>query len=71
MKIALVIPRNAVEGEKSFYDYSFYQKFLFSKRYFSYLLAIRLTGDVIVNESFVQSFLESYYRGLCKAVGEI
>jgi radical SAM superfamily enzyme YgiQ (UPF0313 family) len=39
MKIALVIPRNTVEGRPSFYDYSFYKSFLFTDRYFSYLLA--------------------------------
>lgn len=40
MKIALVIPRNSAGIEKSFYDYGFFSKFLFSRRYFSYLLAI-------------------------------
>lgn len=40
MKIALIIPKNGSENQKSFYDYSFFSKFLFSKRYFSYLLAI-------------------------------
>ncbi|MBI5562100.1 MAG: B12-binding domain-containing radical SAM protein [Deltaproteobacteria bacterium] len=40
MKIALIIPRNGNETEKSFYDYKFYSTFLFSRRYFSYLLAI-------------------------------
>lgn len=39
MKIALIIPRNTVEGKPSFYDYSFYKSFLFTDRYFSYLLA--------------------------------
>jgi len=40
MKIALVIPMNGSKTEKSFYDYGFYRKFLFSKKYISYLLAI-------------------------------
>lgn len=40
MKIALVIPRNSAEGEKSFYDYTFYSTFLLSRKYISYLLAI-------------------------------
>lgn len=39
VKIALIIPRNTVEGRPSFYDYSFYKSFLFTDRYFSYLLA--------------------------------
>ncbi|MEK6790544.1 MAG: radical SAM protein [Deltaproteobacteria bacterium] len=40
MRITLIIPKNGSDTEKSFYDYKFYEKFLFSKRYFSYLLAI-------------------------------
>ncbi len=40
MKIALVIPINSSDSGKSFYDYSFYAKFLLSKKYISYLLAI-------------------------------
>jgi radical SAM superfamily enzyme YgiQ (UPF0313 family) len=40
MKIAFVIPRNFSEKEKSYYDYKFFSKFLFSKKYYSYMLAI-------------------------------
>ncbi len=40
MKIALIIPANSSSDEKSFYDYRFYSKFLFSKKYISYLLAV-------------------------------
>ncbi len=40
MKIALVIPKNSSDTEKSFYDYKFYSTFLLSRRYISYLLAI-------------------------------
>ena len=40
MKIALVIPKNSSDNGKSFYDYSFYSKFMLSKKYVSYLLAI-------------------------------
>ena len=40
MKIVLVIPRNSADGGKSFYDYKFFSKFLLSRRYISYLLAI-------------------------------
>jgi len=39
MKIALIIPRVVTEGRPSFYDYSFYKSFLFTDKYFSYLLA--------------------------------
>jgi len=59
MKIALVIPRNAVEGEKSFYDYSFYKKFLFSKRYFSYLLAAPTLAALTPPEHEVRIFDEN------------
>ncbi|MCK7472376.1 MAG: cobalamin-dependent protein [Desulfomicrobium escambiense] len=40
MKIALIIPRNKSEDGRSFYDYSFISRFLFTNKYFSYLLAI-------------------------------
>jgi len=40
MKIALVIPRNSSDRDKSFYDYKFYSRFLLSGKYISYLLAI-------------------------------
>lgn len=40
MKILLVIPGTTDPKSKSFYGYSFYEKFLLSKKYISYLLAI-------------------------------
>lgn len=40
MKIAFVIPRNFSEKEKSYYDYKFFSKFLCSRKYYSYMLAI-------------------------------
>ncbi|HIJ83227.1 MAG TPA: B12-binding domain-containing radical SAM protein, partial [Magnetococcales bacterium] len=40
MKIALIIPRSYSGPSRSFYDYRFYSEFLFSKKQFSYLLAI-------------------------------
>src|SRR3989304_4829332 len=40
MKIALIIPRNGSEKEASFYDLKFVSSFLFSRRYFSYLLSL-------------------------------
>ncbi len=40
MKIALVIPMNNSDNGKSFYDYKFYSKFLLSRKYFLYQLAI-------------------------------
>ncbi|HMK34146.1 MAG TPA: radical SAM protein [Desulfomonilaceae bacterium] len=40
MKIALVIPRNSSDSQRSFYDYKFGMTFLLSRKYISYLLAI-------------------------------
>lgn len=40
MKIALIIPRNSSKTKKSFYEYGFISRFLLSRKYFSYLLAI-------------------------------
>ncbi|GAB4388350.1 MAG: radical SAM protein [Thermodesulfovibrionales bacterium] len=40
MKIALITPRNSSGTEKSFYEYGFFSRFLLSRKYFSYLLAI-------------------------------
>jgi hypothetical protein len=40
-----------------------------SDSYFSYALALTLTGEVVVDVAFLDHFLETYYRGLCRAVG--
>ncbi len=40
MRIALIIPRNSSSDGKSFYDFEFYSKFLLSRKYLSYILAI-------------------------------
>ncbi len=40
MRIALVIPKNSTADGKSFYDFEFYSRFLLSRRYLSYILAI-------------------------------
>jgi len=40
MKIALVIPRNSLDSQRSFYDYKFGRRFLLSRKHISYLLAI-------------------------------
>lgn len=39
-----------------------------SDSYFSYALALRLEGDVRVDEAMLTGFLETYYRGLCGSV---
>lgn len=41
-----------------------------SPSFFSYALALSIADDVEVDEPFLRSFLESYYRGLCRSVGE-
>lgn len=40
MKIALVTPVNSSDTGRSFYDYRFYARFLLSRKYISYLLAV-------------------------------
>ena len=40
MKIAFIIPRNFSGTEKSYYDYKFFSKFLCSRKYYSYTLAV-------------------------------
>jgi len=40
-----------------------------SAGYFSYALALRIEGEVTVDEAFLRDFLARYYRGLCQAVG--
>lgn len=59
MKIALVIPRNGSETEKSFYDYKFFSKFLFTKKYFSYLLAVPTLASLTPPEHEVRVFDEN------------
>ncbi|MDP3110523.1 MAG: hypothetical protein Q8M71_00280, partial [Thermodesulfovibrionales bacterium] len=59
MKIALIIPRNTNEGEKSFYDYKFFSTFLFSKKYFSYLLAVPTLVSLTPPEHEIRVFDEN------------
>lgn len=59
MKIALIIPKNGSDHEKSFYDYKFYSKFLLSKKYFSYLLAIPTLAALTPPEHEVRVFDEN------------
>ncbi|MEK7773426.1 MAG: radical SAM protein [Deltaproteobacteria bacterium] len=59
MKIALIIPKNGSENEKSFYDYKFFSKFLFSRKYFSYLLAIPTLAALTPPEHEVRVFDEN------------
>ncbi len=59
MKIALVIPRNASKDESSFYDLRFASRFLFSKKYVSYLLAIPVLASLTPDEHEVRVFDEN------------
>ena len=59
MRIALVIPRNSKIGKKSFYDYKFIADFTFSKKYFSYLLAIPVLLSLTPDEHEVRVFDEN------------
>jgi radical SAM superfamily enzyme YgiQ (UPF0313 family) len=59
MKIALIIPQNGISGEKSFYDYKFFSRFLLSKKYFSYLLAIPTLASLTPPEHEVRVFDEN------------
>jgi len=59
MKIALVIPENSADKEKSFYDYRFYSTFLLSKHYISYLLAIPTLISLTPAEHEIRVFDEN------------
>ena len=59
MKIALIIPRNGSEKEASFYDLKFVSSFLFSRRYFSYLLAIPTLVSLTPPEHEIRVFDEN------------
>ncbi len=59
MRIALIIPQNGIAGEKSFYDYKFFSRFLLSKKYFSYLLAIPTLASLTPPEHEVRVFDEN------------
>jgi len=59
MKIALIIPRNSSDNEKSFYDLKFASEFLFSKKTFSYLLAIPTLAALTPPEHEVRVFDEN------------
>lgn len=59
MKIALVIPRNTSEEEQNFYDLKFISKFLFSKKYFAYLLAVPTLVSLTPPEHEIRVFDEN------------
>ena len=59
MKIVLVIPKNSSESGKSFYDYEFFSRFLLSRKYFSYLLAIPTLVSLTPPEHEIRVFDEN------------
>ncbi|MFQ5559681.1 MAG: radical SAM protein [Nitrospinota bacterium] len=59
MKIALVIPQNGGELGKSFYDIGFVTRFIFSKKYFSYLLAIPTLESLTPKKHEIRIFDEN------------
>lgn len=59
MKIAFVIPKNTEEGRSSFYDYSFFSRFLLTKKYYSYLLAVPTLVSLTPPEHEIRVFDEN------------
>ena len=59
MKIAIIIPKNAVEQKPSFYSYSFYKSFLFTNKHFSYMLAAPVLSSLTPPEHEVRVFDEN------------
>jgi radical SAM superfamily enzyme YgiQ (UPF0313 family) len=59
MRIALVVPTNSSDGEKSFYDYKFYSTFLLSKKYISYPLSIPTLAAITPAEHQIRVFDEN------------
>jgi len=59
MRIALIIPISSSDNEKSFYDYRFYKKFLFSNKYISYLLAIPTLTSLTPSKHEIRVFDEN------------
>ena len=59
MKIAFIIPKNGSADDSSFYDYKFYSKFLLSKKYISYLLAIPTLAALTPSKHDIRIFDEN------------
>ena len=41
-----------------------------SETYFTYIFAMKITNDVSFDAKLLKSFLETYFRGLCRTVAE-
>ena len=59
MQIALITPMNSTDDGKSFYDHKFYSKFLLSRRYTSYLLAIPTIASLTPPQHEIRIFDEN------------
>lgn len=59
MKIALVVPANSADSEKSFYDFKFGTRFLLSRRHISYPLAIPTLASLTPPQHEVRVFDEN------------
>ncbi len=59
MQIALIIPINSTDDGKSFYDHKFFSKFLLSRRYTSYLLAIPTIASLTPPQHEIRIFDEN------------
>lgn len=59
MKIALIIPNNNSVNQKNYYEYKFISRFIFSKKFFSYPLAIPTLASLTPPEHEVRIFDEN------------
>jgi len=59
VKIGLVIPANVETDTKSFYDYKFIADFIYSRKYFSYLLAIPVLISLTPDRHEIRVFDEN------------
>jgi radical SAM superfamily enzyme YgiQ (UPF0313 family) len=59
MKIALVTPRNTSGNDKSFYDWKFYSKFLLTRKYFLYQLAVPILASLTPPRHEIRVFDEN------------
>ncbi|UCE79970.1 MAG: radical SAM protein [Nitrospiraceae bacterium] len=59
MKIALIIPNNNSANQKNYYEYKFISRFIFSKKFFSYPLAIPTLASLTPPEHEVRIFDEN------------
>ena len=59
MKIALITPSNLSEIENSYYDFKFFSKFLFTKKYYSYYLSVPILTSLTPSKHKIKVFDEN------------